>query len=275
MAQWLEPAKVQYACSANYMDHIDAVNLTAEQQAFLAEIPDPMFRQSVRDFMVNQQFRKDYWVKGARKLSALEQAEALRTQRVMLVTHRPDVALKATGSLGEVSMKEEVYAPFLDLMADHKPRSLAEIEAALRPKGLNFSQILQTVMLLIGAGPVSPVQSEREIRGASKTSAAINAYLQDKVRGSGEISYLASPVTGGGITVGRFPQLFLLALAQGKKQPADWASFAWNVLAGQGQRILKDGKALETPAENIAELTAQAQAFADQQLPALKALGVV
>ena len=275
MAQWMEPAKVQYACSANYMDHIDAVNLTAEQQAFLAEIPDPMFRQSVRDFMVNQQFRKDYWVKGARKLSALEQAEALRTQRVMLVTHRPDVSLKATGSLGEVSMKEEVYAPFLDLMADHKPRSLAEIEAALRPKGLNFAQILQTVMLLVGAGHVSPVQADREIRGASKASAAINAHLQDKARGSGEINYLASPVTGGGVTVGRCHQLFLLALAQGKKQPADWAAFCWTVLAGQGQRIIKDGKALETPAENIAELTAQAQAFADQQLPGLKALGVV
>lgn len=275
MAQWLEPAKVQYACSANYLDHIDAVNLTVEQQAFLAEIPDPMFRQSVRDFMVNQQFRKDYWVKGARKLSALEQAEALRAQRVMLVTHRPDVPLKTTGSLGEVSMKEEVYAPFLDLMADHKPRSVAEIEAALRPKGLNFPQILQTVMLLVGAGHVSPVQSEREIRAASKTSAAINTHLQDKARGSGEISYLASPVTGGGVTVGRFPQLFLLAMAQGKKQPADWAAFAWNILAGQGQRIIKDGKALEAPAENLAELTAQAQAFADKQLPGLKALGVV
>ena len=73
-------------------------------------------------------------------------------------------------------------------------------------------------------------------------SAAINAHLQDKARGSGEISYLASPVTGGGVTVGRFPQLFLLAMAQGKKQPADWAAFAWNILASQGQRIIKDGK---------------------------------
>lgn len=33
-----------------------------------------MFRQTVRDFCVNQQFRRDYWVKGARKLSALEHA---------------------------------------------------------------------------------------------------------------------------------------------------------------------------------------------------------
>jgi malate synthase len=41
----------------------------AEQQAFLKEIPDAHFRESARDFMVNQQFRRDYWVKGARKLA--------------------------------------------------------------------------------------------------------------------------------------------------------------------------------------------------------------
>jgi hypothetical protein len=62
MAQWLAPAKLQYACSAHYLDFIDAINLTNEQQAFLKDIPDPMFRESVRDFMVNQQFRRDYWV---------------------------------------------------------------------------------------------------------------------------------------------------------------------------------------------------------------------
>jgi len=45
-------------------------------------------------------------------------------------------------------------------------------------------------------------------------------------------------------------------------------------LATEIERIIKEGKALETPAENIAELTAQAQAFADKQLPALKAMGV-
>jgi hypothetical protein len=49
MASWLEGAKVQYAGSAHYLDHVDAINLTPEQAGFLGEIPDPMFRQSVRD----------------------------------------------------------------------------------------------------------------------------------------------------------------------------------------------------------------------------------
>jgi hypothetical protein len=274
MAQWLEPAKLQYACSANYLDHVDALNLTAEQQAFLAEVPDPMFRQSVRDFMVNQQFRKDYWVKGARKLSPLEQAEALRAQRIILAAHRPDVPLKVSGSLGEVSLREDIYAPILDLMADHQPRSLAEIEVALRPKGLNFQQITQACMILIGAGHVAPAQSRQEAAAAGKTSKSINAFMLDKARGSNDMNYLASPVTGGGLNVGRFQQLFLKAIQLGLRTPSEWATHCWEVLAAQGQRLMKDGKALETPAENIAELTEQAEAFAAKQLPALRALGV-
>ena len=53
MADWLAPAKLQYACSAHLLDHVDAINLTSEQQSFLADIPDRMFRESTRDFIVN------------------------------------------------------------------------------------------------------------------------------------------------------------------------------------------------------------------------------
>jgi hypothetical protein len=275
MAQWLDPAKLQYACSANYLDHIDALNLTAEQQAFLSEIPDPIFSQSVRDFMVNQQFRKDYWVKGARKLSALEQAEALRSQRMMLVSYRPDISLKVVGALGEVSLKESVYGPLLDLMADYKSRSLGEIEAGLQPTGLKFSQILQSVMILAGAGYLAGVQSQSEVAASAKSSAAINSYLQNKARGSGEVSYLASPVTGGGISVTRFHQLFLLARMRGAKKPEDWAQAAWATLSSQGQRVVKDGVTLQSPEDNLAELTEQARLFADKKLPLLKALNIL
>lgn len=95
-----------------------------------------------------------------------------------------------------------------------------------------------------------------------------------RARGSSEISYLASPVTGGGVAVGRFQQLFLLALREGRKKPADWAQAAWGVLEQQGQRLVKEGAALEKPEDNIAELTAQALEFERKSLPVLRALGV-
>jgi SAM-dependent methyltransferase len=274
MAEWLEPAKLIYACSAHYLDHVDAVNLTAEQQQFLKEIPDAMFRETVRDFMVNQQFRRDYWVKGARKLSTLEQAEALRAQKVALVTHRPDVSLKVTGALGEATMSEAVYNPILDLLADHKPKTLGQIEQAVKDKGVVFAQVMQAALVLTGAGHLAAVQDDAVIGKAKKHTEKLNAHLINKARGSSDISYLASPVTGGGVTIGRFQQLFLLAIRQGKKLPAEWALFVWDIFSAQGQRIVKEGKTLETTEDNLAELADQAQTFADKQLPALKALGI-
>jgi hypothetical protein len=102
----------------------------------------------------------------------------------------------------------------------------------------------------------------------------MNAFLCNKARGSGDINYLASPVTGGGVAVGRVQQLFLLAASQGKTQPAEWAAYAWQIISAQGQRLMKDGKPLETVDGNVTELNAMAQTFADKQLPILKNLGI-
>lgn len=275
MADLLKPAKLGYACSANYLDHIDVVNLTAEQQAFLTEIPDQMFRESVRDFMVNQQFRRDYWVKGARKLSPQEQAEALRTQKIILISHRPDVSLKVKSILGEADMSAAVYNPILDFLADHIPKSLAQIEQSLKDKGIALAQLMQAIMVLSGAGHLAAVQDDADIDRARKHSDKLNACLIKKARGSNDITYLASPVIGGGVAVGRFQQLFLLAMSQGKNEPSEWALEVSRTLLAQGQKIVKEGKTLETSDENLAELIAQARMFADKQMPILKALQVI
>ena len=274
MVEWLAPAKLSYACSANLLDHLDPLNLTAEQQALLKSIPDRMFRETVRDFCVNQQFRKDYWIKGARSLSAMEQAEALRDQAVMLVTHRADVPLKVTAALGEAAMAEPVYAPILDCLADHQPRTLAELEQTLRARGITFGQLRQAVTLLVGAGHVMPVRDPAEAARARVVSDRLNAHLLQKARGNGDVGCLASPLTGGGVPTDRVQQLFLLSLARGRTEAAEWAQEAWQVLAAQGQRLLRDGKPIESSEENLAAVTVQAQTFAKKRLPILQALGI-
>ena len=275
MAQWLSPAKVDFACSADYLGHIDQVNLTADQQALLKDIPDAMFQQTVRDFMVNQQFRKDYWVKGARRLTLLEQAEGLRAQKVMLAALRADVSLKVNGALGEAAMQEAVYKPILDALADHKPQTLAQLEQALKGQNIAFAQLAQAVMILAATGTLAAVQDDATTAKAKKHTDKLNAHLMLKARGSADTAYLASPVTGGGVTVNRFQQLFVMALQQGKKKPEDWAAFVANILAIQSQKIIKDGKPMETAEEQLAELTTQATDFATKQLPILKALQII
>ncbi len=274
MADWLEPAKVSFACSACFLDHVDAINLSTEQQDLLKTIPDARFRETARDFMVNQRFRRDYWVKGARNLYPLEQAEALRAQKVILTQPRGDVSLKVMGAMGESTMLEEIYAPILDELADHAPRTLGQIEQAIAHLGVTFAQLTQAVMLLAGTGALGVVQDDATIAKAKPLTGRFNRNLMDRARGTGELYHLASPVTGCGIAVHRFQQLFLSMLDQGRKGPEEWAQGVWKILDDQGQRILKDGRTLETPEANLAELTAQAKDFSEKRLPVLRALQI-
>lgn len=272
MVEALSAAKLTYACSTHLLDHLDAINLSADQQKLLNELPDTNFRQTIRDFMVNQQFRKDYWVKGAKRLSPVEQANGLKSLRLVLQKPRNDLSLKVTGSLGEADMSEAVYGPILDVLADHAPHTIDDILHSVAEKGVNLSQVVQAAIVLTGAGHTALARDD-ETTDRSATD-RLNAHLVERAQHNTDISFLASPVTGGGVTVGRFQQLFLMAIGQGRNTPEDWARHVWSILSGQGQKLVKDGKTLETAEENIAELTTQASNFANEYLPVLKGLKV-
>ena len=274
IAQQLVSAKSQFACSANFFDLVDDVNLSAEQQTLLKEIPDPIFREGVRDVMVNQQFRRDYWVKGIRKHNVLDRVEELRMQRVVLANTRENLSLKVKGAHGEANMKEEVYFPIIDFLSDYKTKTIAQIEKEVASKNISFPQLLQAIMVLTNTGFLSVAQNDTQISTAKKHTDKLNAYLISKARGNGDIIYLASPVTGGGINVDRFQQLFLLGFSQGVRDPVELAKQVWQVVSSQGQKLIKEGKTLETLDESIAELTSQAKVFIEKRLPILKALQI-
>jgi predicted methyltransferase family protein len=275
VAESLASAKLTYACSAHYLDHFDALNLTADQRRFLGEIPDPMLRQTVRDFVVNQQFRKDYWVKGARRLSALNQTDSVRRLEVM-VTTCPRSALQFTvqGALGQRELSASVHNPILDVLGDHEPKTIGEIEQALVGTEMRLPAIYEAIMLLAGKGDLVVVQDDERQARARVCTDRLNRSMLDKARSGGELSFLASPVTGGGIPVPRFYQLFLLARTQGRESAEELARFAQELMAAQGQWVIKEGKPLETPEENLAELTRQAREFAEMPLAVLTALQI-
>jgi SAM-dependent methyltransferase len=283
MAQWLAPAKLGFACSAHYQDHLPTLNFTSAQQALLQEQPSAMFRETVRDFLVNQQFRRDYWIKGPRKLSAPEQAKRQGAQRVMLLTEPEKVSMKVKCPVGEALLSDAIYTPVLAAMGDHKAHSISALWERLQKSGkagaVNFGQLNEALLLLIGKGDAVAVQDEETIARAKPGAARLNQYLIDLAQYRTDMSYLASPVSGGAAMASRFEQLFIQGLrnqnAKTAPQASALAAFAWNILNAQGERIVKDSKPLQTMADNMAELTAQATVFVDTRLPMLQRLGVV
>lgn len=274
VSNFLSAAKLSYACSAHYNDNLDILNLNDAQKAILGEITDVSFRETVKDFICGVQFRRDYWVKGPRRLNRTELSEQLRALSFVLLTQQQEVAFKTSGHLGEVSLNEAIYGPIVEAMGDHKPLSIGELEARLQPKGITIQQLLQAIGILAGKGDIVPVQDGNLSKIKTATD-KLNLHLMKRARGSDETKTLASPVVGGGAALNRFQQLFLLALREGKKTPQEWAEATWAHLQALGQRITKSEKVLETPEENLAELLAQAKEFEQKKLPILKTLKVL
>jgi hypothetical protein len=270
VARCLEPAKVSYACSAHFVDHLPAINLLPEQQSLLQEIGDPIFREYVRDFLTNQKFRRDYWVKGPRKLHTLQRNEALRSLRVVLTSHAADIPMKVIGVLGEVALPETIYRPLIELLADFRPKSIGQLEDALKAHGQTSAQVRESIVALCGTGHLAPAQSDKDVARIKSTTAKLNHFLIERARDSTDISKIASPLTGGGFSLPRVDQLFMLAVGQGKKTPDDLAQFAWSILDSQGHKIVKDGRPLESAQENQAELRARATAFVERHLGLLR-----
>jgi hypothetical protein len=196
------------------------------------------------------------------------------SQAFVLATPVANISLKVTGALGEATLTESIYQPILETMADHQVRTVSQIQAAVAASGVSYAQLTQAVLVLAGLGHLLPVQPEPVVSVARPRAEALNRHVMLKSRSQADIGFLASPLTGSGINVPRFEQLFLLAIAEGAQEPAQWAATAWAVLSQQGQRIIKDGVTLESADQNLAELNAQAMAFKGSKLPILKALGV-
>ncbi|MBU2091930.1 MAG: class I SAM-dependent methyltransferase [Alphaproteobacteria bacterium] len=270
VARELAEAKLVFAASAHPGDHVDVVNLTPDQQLLVAGVTDPGLRETVRDFCVSQQFRRDIFVKGLLRLAAQEQAAALSSMRFALTVPRAALGLKATFPVGEVNLQPEVYEPVADALKD-KPKSVAELLAAEPLQSLGYQKVQQALLILTSTGQISPVQEDKQMREAKPGCDRLNLAIMEYARYSSDITYLVSPLTGSGVPVDRFVQLMLLARRQNQK---DMAGFVWSVLASQGQRIVKDGKALETPEDNMSELRLREQEFIEKSLPLLTYLGI-
>lgn len=276
VAEELAAARLTFAGSAFPLDHIDAVSLTAEQLALVNEAPDSPTRETLRDFMVNQQFRRDLFARGSVPLLPGEANEAWLDSRFILSTVRALVPNTITGALGEANLQPEVYHPILDAfdgaLIKKGAISLRQLLADYPDvAALGWAKVQQAVTVLVGASHLQPCPPGAKGDNARRQSTRrLNDAIISRARHSADLQYLASPVTGAGVAVDRFEQLFLAA-RQAKER--DVVSFVWRILDAANQRLLKEGKALETEEENRAELASRLEKFR-QRLPVLVALGV-
>ncbi|HWT51937.1 MAG TPA: class I SAM-dependent methyltransferase, partial [Caulobacter sp.] len=273
LENWLDDAKVGFASSAHVLDNLYDLNMTPQQADFMRNIPDVSLRETIRDYCVNQQFRRDYWVRGVRALVGHEQVAAIRDERIVLVMAKEDLPTKVRGVLGEAGLIDTIYQPIYELLLDYKPHSILELETHVGAKNVNFSQLTSALTILLGLGVIQSAAPGQDVGKAKTRALTLNKAIAHRSASVGDIAYFASPVTGGGISAPRFHQLFWMSRQNGGKTPESWAQFAWSLLQAQGQSLVKDGATLQGE-DNLTELKAQATQWGAKILPLWTALGV-
>lgn len=275
IADSLGPAKLEYACSASYFSQLDHLNLTSAQSEFLAKISNAKLRQSARDIILNTQFRQDYWIKGPSKLTSLEQMEILKHERVILCSNPSDVPSKISCPVGEAKLNETIYQSILAFLSDFKVHSIGELFDATQNKGMTLPLVVEAIMTLTHLNHVAAVQIDEGLVERIISCDKLNDHFISLSRSRLDISFLASPVTGGGVSVSRIEQLFLLSMKADCTTPESIADFVWNILEFQGHQVFKDGKTLEGRNQSVAELMELAESFKEKRLPILEGLKVI
>lgn len=270
----MSSAKLTFAGSANFLDHVDAVNYSSAVIQKLNEIQDPVFKETVRDYVMNTQFRRDLYVYGKRTVNSAKRYEHLLDTHFMLQTCASKVKLQVNLPAGKTTLQASIYEPLLATLQD-KPYSLREMAQRKELAAAGPERLVQALVMLIGLGHVQPCLQPSRVGAASVSSAALNQIIMSESARQQRYNYLAAPETGSAIAVTQISQLFLLAVTQGVKEPRLLAQSAWQALRQQGNKMLRDGKPLESELDNLKILTELASAFVSDELPVLRRLGVV
>ena len=272
----LQSAKLDFACASNILLQMDMLTLSGDAQQILRGIGHPVFRETLKDYFLNTTFRKDIFVKGRRSMTPTEQSAEYLDLRFVMIEPLDAIKMTVPGPNGDIVFQEEIYQPLIEMLADdgYAPKCVRDLLADPRWGGRPAATLAQALGMMAGGNQIHLAQAPDVIAAVTPRCAALNAYICKRARHTDSMAHLASPVTGSGIEVSRFAQLFLASRRACGAGPAEWAGFAWNALAEAGQRFIKDGVVIEAADENLRELEGLAAAFNIQQLPLLLALGI-
>lgn len=274
VAEVLGAAHLGFAASASPIEQIDSLRVPAAGLDVLKDISDPIHRQTVRDYLVNQQFRKDLFVRGPRPLTTAQQKRLL--DATWFVAQRPlDRLVADDGDAARRGLPEPLRRELADALAQDGGRAhtLAELTAACP----NASQALlrQALMVLVSSGDLAVAQDPQTALAARVHCDGLNQLIAGRAGEGQEIGYLCSPVSGGAVPVGAMTQLMLAAAQRtGSLNIDQLAHAALDHLRALGQRVVTGGKTCQTVDDNLQALRRIATEFVERDLALLKPLGV-
>lgn len=258
VAKDMAKAKLDWMASASIIDSLLSLSLSTEHQKLLAGVSSPLEKETLKDYLINQQFRRDFFIKGALELSSQDGDALWRESRYMLTVPATRINLNVKTAAGQIQLQPDVYLPLIDILKEG-PIAGNELMAACEKRGGNPGLVMQAVHVLSGLNQVQTVLPATGFAERAAVTARFNAEIMRRAQHSADMLVLASPVTGSGVQLDRLGVLFLSAMGRN----ADPVEFVQSSLDKAGQRILSEGKPVATVAESLSEIRKHYNNFVD------------
>jgi hypothetical protein len=273
VAEQLSEAKLSFAGSASILENLPVFSTPKAAQPILQAIKDPIMRQTARDFFVNQQFRRDIFVKGPRSITTHDYGKRIGRQQFVLLGDPKDPPTKISTGLGDVDLRADLTRLVTQVLASSPDgmASVSELAASPDLSPYNRSQIWDMLVVLAGTGYVAPLSASTTPAEDDAASRALNALLLERAEAGCGVEYLAAPRLGTATAVTRIQQLFISALLAKEKDPVAWAR---KILADQNQWLIVEGETIRDEARTLAELSRMFAEFNEHKAALFKRLGV-
>jgi SAM-dependent methyltransferase len=169
--------------SATLVENYDSFVLGQAARTILATIADPDVRELARDFLINQSFRRDVFVRHGRALDENDRRSRLLAVSFALTQPANMIEFSSKTPAGHLRYDNAVTRTIVRALS-YAPRALTDIcaEFALAPE-----DVLANALVLAAAGALRPV--ERSHIPVSKLNQAVGR----RFGGPEEIRFLALP----------------------------------------------------------------------------------
>jgi SAM-dependent methyltransferase len=203
-------AKLNYAGSAILCCPFDQLPLN--EQKIVDSVEDPIWRETVKDFLANSSFRQDIFVRGARRMTDRRKWELLGKHVIALAVPR-NIALTAFDQL--TGTEKDAAHAVIDVLAQDA-RTLKEL--AQLPMFQNQVERVALLVSLLAHLNYASVFAGAAISKDHQPSHRLNHSLALRSRYEDSHGALASPIVGNGIKLNLAERLVYLQLVE---QPND------------------------------------------------------
>jgi SAM-dependent methyltransferase len=278
VAQEMQAAKLTYVGSATLIENHRSVLMGQQAAALVAKQPTRERQELLKDFVINQRFRRDVFAKSTPNLPPAEANRELERVAVGLFKPAPDVAFQVKAPVGEFKFDNAVVRSVVANLADGA-LTIGELPERPALKASPRVEVIKAVHTLLAAGqaivyaaaarPPALAPDARQFKLTVPYNGALVASAWD----SPERATLASPTAGTGFAVNQIDRALLGAIIAHGLGKAFEAAVA-EVLR-RGLSFTRDGKKLEGAEAIRGEVRQRFDRLVERSMPLLGRLGIV